>query len=942
MGNLTAPDFTILGTVDEAPIQIQTFTWNGGSSGLWNYTATNWRDGAETSSAFLPDNNATFTSGATVVITNTGVSAGFLSNNVPLGQTTRLTGGSLTSSMLVNAGAGSLVLECPGTYTTVNLTAGGITASANGSLSGAVNVSGGSVLNVGTFSNTIGTLVVDESSVSGTGILTTTGSSFALEQNDQLVAVSMAGSGGLAKTGSKTLTLSGSNSFIGNIGLSGGMLATSGDERLPDTAVVAFSALTTLKLGGNETINSLSAASVAASSTVDLQSYNLTLTATSSNQFQGTLIGSGSLTKQGAAILSIDGNNTFTGGTVLKSGSMRLQGSGTTVTDYFGQVSQSSSPFGTGLLTIQGGKIYSSGVLSRTIYNAVRVEGDFTIGDAGSGDMNVGTLSGGLSNNFTTLATSSIVTVSSATDWYQRIEGAGKGLTMSSSSSTQLLRLRGANTMDTLTVLQGRLAVQNSNNLSSVLVGSNGTLGWGWSNMPGTCSYLGAATVILSNGATIGQYGFCGADNALEKRTLTNNLRVSGDIILGLGTYASTFSGGVDLNGGTRGLLLSNSATFSGSVSNGTLVLRTRSANTNGTFNSARSLSLNANNSQNGTTLDGSTLILGGDRALGLGSLVVNSNPVFDATVFVLDTNTGLTNTVIYSGVKALNTVAVDADRIVSNDITLSTGSTLRTLTATTTDLVTTNPTDSTTVTNITTNAYTWTQNGSVSGAGGILKTGVGTLRLAGGASYTGLTEVTEGNLQVVKTNLMASFTTSTVTIAFSNGVSAGTYPILPGGLSGSYGSPSVSGLDAGQSASFNASAGSVTVTGNPVSSGPSFADSYPGQSLTDLAPNGLSYLMNYALGGSSANGISTPVSSTDSSTLSIIAIVRINDSKCQIVGEATTSLTAWPTNSPISGVPLVGDQAGTVPGVTQKQVFSVNRGPDLKKFLRLKAIYTP
>jgi hypothetical protein len=100
---------------------------------------------------------------------------------------------------------------------------------------------------------------------------------------------------------------------------------------------------------------------------------------------------------------------------------------------------------------------------------------------------------------------------------------------------------------------------------------------------------------------------------------------------------------------------------------------------------------------------------------------------------------------------------------------------------------------------------------------------------------------------------------------------------------------------------------------------------------------------MAYAMGATSpGSSIVKPVVTTTSSSLSITVIVRINDPKCLMVGEATTSLTAWPTNSPISGVPLVDDQAGTVPGVTQKQVFSVNRGPDLKKFLRLKAKYTP
>jgi hypothetical protein len=91
----------------------------------------------------------------------------------------------------------------------------------------------------------------------------------------------------------------------------------------------------------------------------------------------------------------------------------------------------------------------------------------------------------------------------------------------------------------------------------------------------------------------------------------------------------------------------------------------------------------------------------------------------------------------------------------------------------------------------------------------------------------------------------------------------------------------------------------------------------------------------------SPGSSIVKPVVTTTSSSLSITVIVRINDPKCLMVGEATTSLTAWPVNSPITGV-AAADQSGAVAGVTQKQVFSVDRGTDPKKFLRLKAILQP
>ncbi|NBR46393.1 MAG: hypothetical protein EBT68_04670 [Verrucomicrobia bacterium] len=109
-----------------------------------------------------------------------------------------------------------------------------------------------------------------------------------------------------------------------------------------------------------------------------------------------------------------------------------------------------------------------------------------------------------------------------------------------------------------------------------------------------------------------------------------------------------------------------------------------------------------------------------------------------------------------------------------------------------------------------------------------------------------------------------------------------------------------------------------------------------------DANGDGVSNLMAYALGATSSSGsVVKPASATTSSNLSLTAVVRTNDPKCAVVGEVATSLVSWQTNSPILGVPA-GDQTGAVPGVSQRQVFSVDRGSDPKKFLRLKATYAP
>ena len=122
----------------------------------------------------------------------------------------------------------------------------------------------------------------------------------------------------------------------------------------------------------------------------------------------------------------------------------------------------------------------------------------------------------------------------------------------------------------------------------------------------------------------------------------------------------------------------------------------------------------------------------------------------------------------------------------------------------------------------------------------------------------------------------------------------------------------------------------------------PEFADVFgSADPAADANGDGISNLMAYALGASASNAtVSRPVTTVNSSNLTITALVRTNDSAVQVRGSATTNLASW-TNAPIVGTPA-SDQTGAVSGVTQKQEFTVERGTDPKKFLRLKATLQP
>ena len=844
---------SVLGTV--GTIQLASLTWDGGSTGNWNYNSGNlvWFNGLN-SVAFSSGAIATINSASSLTVDAGGVLAGAFTNNISSG-TTVISGGTLSSGAILNIGAGKLSLQSsnnaaklqnsgsgtlslvgPGIYTTVDLTAGKIETLADGVLSGAVNASGDSSLDVGTFSNTIGALNVSESSIVGTGILNGAGFGFALDQNDRTVAVSMQGTGGLSKTGSKTLTLSGSNSFSGDITLSGGTLATSGADRLPDTATVVMSANTILSLGGNETIKSLYASSANASAQVNLQSYILTMNVTASNQFVGSLVGTGSLVKNGSSILTLTNTGTYSGGTTMNAGSFRLQASGNkTINVDDNTVTLTTSPFGVGALNWAGGAIYSSSLNSRSIYNSVNLlGGTVTLGDSnsttGTGDMIVSADVTGVS---TTLNANCTVNAVAAVDWEQPILGSGFNL---SKGGTNKLTLRSTNALGTLSVLAGILDARGSNSIGQVNVAGGAALAYA-----GTSTPFGAATINLSNGAIFGQSASIGT--TLSDRTISNQINVLGNVSFGIGAYtgsggfASHLSGNVDLGGANQTLTIANSAYFYGAVTNGGLVVDRLSTDELST----KTLGLyGANSYSGGTTVNGSAnylnnpiLQLGNDSALGSGDLTLAGG-----------------GSLIVKAVSKADDI-YNASRIITNSISIASG--VSGVFDAGTNIVTSS--DGLLVGIEVTNNMTL--RGMVSGQGSLVKTNSGSLTLAGALSYGGGTTVADGNLIVVKTNLTTTISSNTVFIAMSNNVVAGTYPVLPGELTEIYPAATFSG-PTGATATFNETTGSVTVTTvGPVTDGYSLylsSNGLPADTAFDSKVNGVTVGLKYAFG--SANGM--------------------------------------------------------------------------------------
>ena len=905
---------SVLGTVGTT--ELASLAWNGGSIGSWNYDSGNlvWLNGLN-SVAFSSGAIATINSASSLTVDVGGVLAGAFTNNISSG-TTVINGGTLSSGAILNIGAGKLSLQssnnaaklqnsgsgtlslvAPGTYTTVDLTAGTIETLADGVLSGAVNASGDSSLDVGTFSNTIGALTVSESSIVGTGILNGAGFGFALDQNDRTVAVSMQGTGGLSKTGSKTLTLSGSNSFSGDISILSGTVATLGADRLPDTTVVTMSANTILSLGGNETIKSLYASSANASAQVNLQSYILTMNVTASNQFVGSLVGTGSMVKNGSSILTLTNTSTYSGGTTMNAGSFRLQASGNPTTNPDGTVTLASSPFGVGALNWAGGAIYSSSLNSRSIYNAVNiVGGTVTLGDSnsttGTGDMIVSADVTGVS---TTLNANCTVNAAAVVDWEQPILGSGFNL---SKGGTNKLTLRSTNALGTLSVLAGRLDSMGSNSIAQVNVGGGAALAYATTSTP-----FGNAAINLSNNAIFGQSASIGT--TLSERTIPNKINLLGDVKFGIGAYtgsggfASYLSGNVDLGGANRTLTLGNTTYLYGAVTNGGLVVDRVSTD----LNSMKILGLfGANTYSGGTrvvgvagrTTNNPSLYLAHDNALGTGELSLEGGG--DLLVKAISPNSNF----------------ADAARLITNAIAISSG-VKGLFDAGSTSVVPLDGSSATTVINL------MTLSGAISGAGSFEKTNDGVVTLRGNLTYSGGTVVSGGTLKIQKTGLTADITTNTIAFVFNPEPSAGTIQVLPGALVGTYEPASFSGLAVGQTATFTQSSGEVvvtqaaltpTITVTPAVGGYTYSGSMQGPGVDEVNMGGSTggVTLSYTGIGSTTYGPSDipPINAgTYTLTATVAADSTYNEASSTptafTIAKATPTVSAAPTASAVT-----------------------------------------
>jgi len=258
----------------------------------------------------------------------------------------------------------------------------------------------------------------------------------------------IAGAGGLIKTGSGTMILSGTNTYSGGTAINAGTLSVDEDNNLGGASgALSFGGGTLKTTAGftstrNITLN-------AGGGTIDTDGNSLTLS--------GDISDTGGLTKTGSGTMTLSGNNTYSGGTAINAGILRLGA--------------------TERLSNTGAVIVNSGTFDLNNFNE-------TIGSlAGAGNVTLGsgTLTTGGNNTSTTLS--------------GVISGAG-GLTK---TGTGKLDLSGDNTYtgDT-TISDGVLDISGSIT-SDVTVNAGGTL-CGIGNIAGSVTNSGT----MAPGASIG------------------------------------------------------------------------------------------------------------------------------------------------------------------------------------------------------------------------------------------------------------------------------------------------------------------------------------------------------------------------------------------------------------------------------------------------------
>ena len=600
------------------------------------------------------------------------------SNNVTTTFSGTLQNGAGTLA-LTKSGTGTLTLSGTNTYSgATTVSAGTLQAGSGSALSASSDFTVTSILDLGGFSNAIGSLA-------GTGTVTNTGAGATLNVGDDNSSSVFSGTlqngpGALAltKSGTGTLTLSGTNTYSGGTTISAGILqlgnATATGSitgNILDSGVLQFNRTDAgLNLSGNITgagsvvqagtgtsflsgtntyggVTTVSVGTLRAGSTTGLSS-NSDFTVTSilnlggfSNSI-GSLAGTGTVTDTGAAAtLTAEGDGlstTFSGVLQNGTGILALTKSGT------GALILTGTNLYTGLTTISAGILQlGNATATGSIVGNITDNGILQLDRSDAGLNLAGNISG--AGSVVQIGTGSTVTLSGTNSY--------SGVTTVSAGTLQAGSITGLSAASNFTVSG---AVLNLNGFSNAIGSLAGT---------GTVTNNGAAAAILSAGGDNASSVFSG--------TLQNGAGTLGLTKTGSGTFTvsgtNTYSGATAVSAGT---LQAGSTTALSANSDFTV---SSTLDLNGFSNTIGSLAGTGTVTNTGA---GATLSVGGDNASSVFSGTLQNGP---GALALNKTGTGtliLSGTSTYSGLTDVQGGVLSVRGALSNSaVHVETGATL-------------------------------------------------------------------------------------------------------------------------------------------------------------------------------------------------------------------------------------------------------------------------